>query len=289
MRVRRTTGMLASICMSAIVALLVFGPAIAAAEIRFVTVPRTTEAKLQAMFTPLAEYLSREVGEKVTLVVPKTFKGVQETVEAGKAEIGFVNPLIYVQIKNDVNIEPLVLSSEVKSGTRIRGIIVVRKDSGIAKLRDLRGKKFMFVNQDSPAGHIFQKLLLSRAGFDINKDILMLPFANSHEGVIKAVLNGTVDAGGVREEQLDKMKGKIDTGKLKIVGYTDYFPNWPFFAAPTLNKATADRVRAALLKLRPNDPKNAKILSLARLTGFIAVTDREYEDMRAAAKLVGVL
>ena len=270
-------------------ALVAFSPAPADAEIRLVTVPRLSAAELQTIFAPLTEYLTREVGEKVTLVIPKDFDGVKDAVKAGKADIGFVNPLIYIQVKNSVNIEPLALSSEVKSGTRIRGIIIARKDSGITKLQDLKGKKFSFVDEDSPAGHIFQKLLLSRAGFDVKKDIVMLPYAKTHENVVTAVFNKTADAGGVREEQLDKMKGTLDTSQLRIVGYTDYFPNWPFFATPSLKKETADKIRTALLKLKPNDPQNEKILGPMRLTGFIPVLDREYDDLRAAARLVGAL
>jgi phosphonate transport system substrate-binding protein len=270
-------------------ALVTIGSGPAAAEIRLVTVPRLSAAELQTMFAPLTEYLTREAGEKVTLVIPKDFDGVREAVKAGKADIGFVNPLIYIQVKHVVNIEPLALSSEVKSGTRIRGIIIARKDSGINQLQDLKGKKFSFVEEDSPAGHIFQKLLLSRAGFNVKKDIVMLPYAKTHEGVVMAVFNKTADAGGVREEQLDKMKGSLDTTQLRVVGYTDYFPNWPFFSAPGLKKETADKIRTALLKLKPNDPQNEKILGPARLTGFIPVSDREYDDLRAAARLVGAL
>ena len=270
-------------------ALVAFSPAPADAEIKLVTVPRLSAAELQTIFAPLTEYLTREVGEKVTLVIPKDFDGVKDAVKAGKADIGFVNPLIYIQVKNSVNIAPLALSSEVKSGTRLRGIIIARKDSGITKLQDLKGKKFSFVDEDSPAGHIFQKLLLSRAGFDVKKDIVMLPYAKTHENVVTAVFNKTADAGGVREEQLDKMKGTLDTSQLRIVGYTDYFPNWPFFATPSLKKETADKIRTALLKLKPNDPQNEKILGPMRLTGFIPVLDREYDDLRAAARLVGAL
>lgn len=285
-RIFRTTAFAGIACMAALTA---FTPGPAAAEIRLVTVPRLSASELQTMFAPLTEYLTREVGEKVTLVVPKDFDGVLAAVKAGKADIGFVNPLIYVQVKHAINIEPLALSSEVKSGTRIRGVIIARKDSNITQLQDLKGKKFSFVDEDSPAGHIFQKLLLSRAGFDVKKDIVMLPYAKTQEGVVMAVFNRTADAGGVREEQLDRMKGSLDTSQLRIVGYTDYFPNWPLFAAPNLKKPTADKIRAALLKLKPNDPQNEKILGLLRLTGFIPVSDREYDDLRAAAKLVGAL
>jgi len=278
--------------LAAVLCLCVVGllrPTAAAAEIKFVTVPRLSAAELQAMYNPLAEYLAKETGEKVTIVIPKSFDGVKEAVKAGQTDIGFVNPLIYIQIKDKINIEPLALSSEVKSGTRLRGIIIVRKDSGIATLQDLKGKKFSFVEEDSPAGHIFQKLLLSRAGLNVDKDIITLPYAKTHENVTMAVFNRTADASAVREEQLDKMKGTIDVSQLKVIGYTDYFPNWPFFATQKLKKETADKIRAALLKLKPNDPQNEKILGPARLTGFIPVTDKEYDDLRAAAKLVGAL
>ncbi len=282
---RRT--IIAALCTLGVLGAL--APKHAAAEIRFGTVPRLGAQELRAMFAPLADYLSSEIGEKVTIVVPKSFDGVGEMVKAGQMDIGFVNPLIYIQIKEKINIEPLALSSEVKSGTRLRGIIIVRKDSGINSLQDLKGRKFSFVDEDSPAGHLFQKLLLNRAGFDVTKDIVMLPYAKTHENAVMAVFNKTADACGVREEQLDKMKGSLDVSQLKIIGYTDYFPNWPLFATQKVKKETAEKIRAALLKLKPNDPRNEKILGAARLTGFIPISDKEYDDLRKAARLVGAL
>jgi ABC-type phosphate/phosphonate transport system substrate-binding protein len=110
-------------------------PERAAAEIRLGTVPRLSAEQLQTMYKPLTDYLTAEIGEKVTLFVPKDFASVKTDAKAGKMDIGFVNPLLYVQIKDLLNVEPLALSSEVKSGTRFRGIIIVRKDSGINKVQ----------------------------------------------------------------------------------------------------------------------------------------------------------
>jgi phosphonate transport system substrate-binding protein len=222
-------------------------------------------------------------------VVPKDFEAFKQAVKSGQMDAGFANPLIYVQVKNNVDIEPLALSSEVKSGTRFRGILIARKDSAITKPQDLKGKKISFIDKDSAAGYVFQMLLLSRAGLDVDKDITVLPFAKKHENVAMAVLNKTADAGGIREEELEKMKDKVDVSQLRIVGFTDYFPNWPFFATPKLKKDTAEKLRTALLKLRPNDPQNEKVLGPAHLTGFIAVSDTNYDDLRKAAKTAGAL
>jgi len=285
MRIMKTVMMVVLI----VAAVIAFGAGPASAEIKFGTLPRLSAPELQAMYSPLAEYLSRETGEKVTIVVPKDFNAFKDAVKAGQMDVGFANPLIYVQSKEKSNIELLALSSEVKSGTRFRGIIIVRKDSGFNKVEDLKGKKFVFMDHDSAAGYIFQMLLLSKAGFDVNKDITMLPFAKKHEKVTTAVFDKTADAGGIREDELDKMKDKLDISQIRIVGYTDYFPNWPFFATSKLKPEMASKIRAALLKLKPNDTQNEKILGPARLTGFIPVTDKEYDELRKAAKVAGAL
>ena len=284
-------GTIRMIVSSAVVAFAVmaFQPGAASAEIKFGALPRLSAGELQAMYSPLAEYLSRETGEKFTIVVPKDFDAFKAAVKAGQMDVGFANPLIYVQAKEKSNLEPLALASEVKSGTRLRGIIIVRKDSGIAKVQDLKGKKLIFVDNDSAAGYVFQMLLLSKAGLDVNRDFTVLPFAKKHENVTAAVFNKTADAGGIREDELDKMKDKLDVSQIRIVGYTDYFPNWPFFATAKLKPEMASKIRAALLKLKPNDPQNEKILGPARLTGFIPVTDKEYDELRKAAKVAGAL
>ncbi|HEY6010081.1 MAG TPA: phosphate/phosphite/phosphonate ABC transporter substrate-binding protein [Nitrospirota bacterium] len=261
----------------------------ASAEIKLGILPRLSAVELHGMFSPLAEYLSKETGEKVTLVIPKDFDAFKAAVKAGQVDLGFANSIIYVQLKKDANIDPLAVSAEKKAGTKFRGIIIARKDSGIDKVQDLKGKKLIFVEADSAAGYVFQMLLLSKAGLDVHKDFSTLPFAKKHDNVTMAVFNKAADAGGIREDDLDKMKDKVDLSQLKIVAYTDYFPNWPLFASSKMNKAVAAKVQAALLKLKPNDADSEKILSAAKLAGFARITDKDYDQLRQAAKLVGAM
>jgi phosphonate transport system substrate-binding protein len=273
----------------AVAAVAVFRPAPASAEIKFGVLPRLSATELHAMFSPLAEYLTAETGEKVSLVIPKDFQAFKEAVKSGQVDLAFANSLVYVQLKKDSALDPLALSSEAKSGTRFRGIIITRKDSGIEKLQDLKGKKLSFVDKDSAAGYIFQMLLLSKAGLDVEKDFTMLPFAKKHDNVTMAVFNKTADAGGIREDDLEKMKDKVDLAQIRVVGYTDYFPNWPVFSTPKLNKGSAAKIKAALLKLKPNAPQSEKVLGAARLTGFAPVADKDYDELRKAAKVAGAL
>jgi phosphonate transport system substrate-binding protein len=235
------------------------------------------------MFRPLAEHLSRETGRKVSLVIPKDFDAFEKAVENGEVDLAFSNPLVYVQLKKVKDLAPLAVAVEKKGGTKFRGIFVARKDSGIDDVKALRGKRLIFVDEDSLGGYIAQALLLKKQGFDLHKDIVRLPYAKKHDNVTMAVFNKAADAGGIREDDLEKMAGKVDLSQLKVLAYTEYFPNWPLFASPKVSAATRDALRAALLKLKPGSPA----LEAAKLTGFAPIADKEYDGLREAAKTVG--
>jgi len=258
------------------------------AQIRLAVMPRLSAVELNKMYGPLVSYLSRETGEKVVLVVPRDFEAFKSMVQSGQVELAFPNPLIYVQLRKTVAIEALALAAEPKAGTRFRGLIIARTDSGIKNLRDLKGKRLIFVDKDSAAAYVFQMLLLSKAGVDPAKDFTRLPFAGTQDNVTRAVFNKAADAGGIREDDLEKMKEKVDLSQIQIVGYTDYFPNFPLVACPRLAKDRARRVRDALLKLRPGSADAASVLGSAKLTGFTTVADKDYDKLREAAKLAGV-
>jgi phosphonate transport system substrate-binding protein len=130
---------------------------------------------------------------------------------------------------------------------------------------------------------------LSNAGLDVKKDFITLPFAKTHDVVVKAVFNGAADAGGLREDDLEKQKGSLDLSQIRIVAYTEYYPNWPLFAAPTLRKEFSEKLRTALLKFTPGSARARQILGPAQLTGFFPVSDRDYDGLRQAATAAGAL
>jgi phosphonate transport system substrate-binding protein len=254
-----------------------------AQELKLGVLPRLSATEINTMFRPLAEYLAHETGAKVTLVIAKDFDTFEKQVRTGEVDLAFANPLVYVQLKKDVDLAPLGLAAEKKGGTKFRGIIVARKDGSVTDAASLKGKKLIFVDEDSLGGYIAQALLLKKLGLDLSRDFERLPFAKKHDNVTMAVFNKVADAGGVREDDLDKMKDKIDLSQLKVVAYTDYFPNWPLFASARVAPATRDAVRAALLKLKTGDA----VLEAAKLNAFAPVADKDYDALRDAARAVG--
>ena len=255
-----------------------------AAELKFGVLPRLPEKELIEMFTPLAEYLEKETGMKVSLVIPKDFDGYAKQAIAGDFDIGFTNPNIYITVKKAVpRIEPLVLASEPGSGTKLRGVFFVVKESPIQSIRELKGKRVSFVDTGSAAGYIAQMLELKKAG--IKKEDMTVTFAGKPPKVGEAVRDGKADAGGMPETVFKKLPFGY---MLRIIGKTGDLPNWPIHTTKKTDKSIAVKVKEALLKLKPRTAQADRALQKANIEGFIPTADKDFDLMRDAAKAAGV-
>lgn len=258
-------------------------PAMAFSEIRLGLLPRLPEQEMVEMFTPLAKHLEKEIGQKVTIVVPKDFDAFTKMSIAGEFDLGYANPYIYVRIKKDAPVaEPLALAAEPKVGTKIRGILFVRKDKPIKSVKDLKGKKIAFMDPGSAGAYLVQMLMLKEAG--ISKAEITPVFVKKRDAVADALLFGKADAGGIREDDLDKVP---NSNEFRTIGTSAWIPNFPLFTTKKIDKAVAAKVREALLKLKPGTAKAFPILGPAKIEGFVATTDKDFDLMREAARAAG--
>lgn len=256
-----------------------------AAEIKLGLLPRLPEKELLEMFSPLARHIEKETATKVTVVIPKDFDTYTKQAIAGEFDIGFTNPLIYVQIKKAVpQAEPLALASEPGVGTKLKGVFIVVNESPIKSIKDLKGKKVSFVDTGSAAGYVAQMLELKKAG--IKKEDISITFAGKPPKVGEAVRDGKADAGGMPESVFKRLPFEF---MLRVVGRTVDLPNWPVHTTKKTDTAVAARVRDALLKLKPGTAEGDRVLTKASLEGFVPTADKDFDPMREAAEAARVL
>ncbi|MDA8214014.1 MAG: phosphate/phosphite/phosphonate ABC transporter substrate-binding protein [Nitrospiraceae bacterium] len=258
-------------------------PIMAFSEVKLGLLPRLPEQEMVEMFTPLAKYLEKEIGQKVTLVVPKDFDAFTKMAIGGEFDLGYANPYIYVLIKKDVPAaEPLALAAEPKIGTKFRGIIFVRKDKPIKSVKDLKGKKIAFMDPGSAGAYLVQMLMLKEAG--ISKGEITPVFVKKPAAVAEAVLFGKADAGGIRADDLEKVP---NSNEFRVLGTSSPIPNFPLFATKKADKAVVIKVRDAILKLKPGAAKTFPVLGPTKIEGFVPTTDKDFDLMREAARAAG--
>jgi len=238
-------------------------------------------------FIPLINYLSETTGYKIEYISTLSYETYLTTLESAQVDIGYQNPFIYVILAKTKGAYPLVKAIDFNGNSEYRGVIITHIKSRIENIASLRGKKVMAVSRKAVSGYIAQASLCIQNGIDPEKDLTVI-LAKSQDEVISKVYQQKVDAGFIGEEVLSAVKDKIDLTKIKIIAYTESFPNWCFTAFSHTNKDVAEKIKQALLKLNKNNPDHYKILEKAELSGFIETYDTDYDIVRKKATILKI-
>ncbi len=232
--------------------------------------------KALKLWTELGNYISTETGHKVN-IIPLNPSQTMKAVKAGRVDFLLSNPVVAVGVIVKHKYVPLVTRVK-KSGSQFGGVIFASKKSGIKTANDLKGKNVMaYKFKRSAAAYVFQVKHLKDKGIDAHKDFKTFRQAKKQDDIVLAVSRGVVDAGFVKTGMLESMakEGKvkmddfyvIDQVKddFKQVHSTQLYPQWTLTVKPGYDAAIVEKLKAALLKLKP-DHKAAK---KAKVKGFV--------------------
>lgn len=220
-----------------------------------------------AQYGPILAYLEETLGRPFTLV-PVGQEEQFIVVGNGEVDFTFNNPLAAVQIQRLYDTEFLATLNRANTGPYFSSLIIVRADSGIKTLDDLRGKRVTCVDfETAAAGCIFQVFHLMQAGIDPFADFASFTETPSQDNIVLGVLNGTEDAGFIRTGQLERMiaDGSLfDLSELHILDQADddfylphttrLYPEWPFAALSGTDPALVAQVKQALLAIPEGHP-----------------------------------
>lgn len=246
--------------------------------IKVAILPLYSAITLFDRFDPLMRYLSLQTGYEFKLVIPRDFEDFFDTVAQGRVQFSYSNPYIYIQLAEKGHLSAFANTILEESGDIFRGIIITHTDSSIRNIQQLRGKRVMVVSYKSAGGYLAQKLLLNENGIDVFKDLRIME-GKRQEEVILNVYRRSVDAGFVRESALDVLKEEVDLTKIRIVAKTPYIANWPFAATRKTDRKIIETVKENLLKL-----KDTHVLTAARIQGFKAASDMDFDGLRKRIK-----
>ncbi|MCI5141879.1 MAG: phosphate/phosphite/phosphonate ABC transporter substrate-binding protein [Candidatus Electrothrix sp. ATG1] len=163
------------------------------------SVPYYSPEKLRKGFAPVIEYLSKALDKKFSFTVTESYDELAEKMEKGAIDIGFLAPVLYVQLKErDPHLKYLVTSQTTQGGKKTAyyfSWLVVRKGSGLTKVKHLRGKSFAFSNKHSSSGYIYPQGYFHSRGIVPDDFFAQVIFAGTHEKVTDMIAQGKIDVG----------------------------------------------------------------------------------------------
>jgi len=257
-----------------------------------------TKQKWQATI----DYLNQEIPEYKFQMVPFRLDDVDQLIKNNVIDFGLVNPGLYVSIESLYDASYIATLKNLRLGkvsTHFGAVIIRHRDrQDIQNLQDLKGKTFMAVSEMAFGGWQMAWSTLLDAGVNPYQDFKKLRFGDgNHDDVVQAVLNGSVDAGTVRTDTLEKMarEGKIQLADIKVLNpqhqnqsdfpfalSTRLYPEWAFSGFPKTNPEIAELVSMALMKM----PAHHKAATTGKYEGW--TTPANYQPVHTTLKKLNV-
>ena len=157
-------------------------------------VPSGDTEEIVAGGEEIAQMIKDKTGLVVQANVGTDYTAVREAMGTGKVHIGWLNTFNYVLANEKYGVDAGLVTVRYGSNS-YKGQIVVRADSGIASLEDLKGKTMCWVDTGSTSGYVIPRIMLKANGVDPDADFAQTVEAGSHNNSVTAVYNGDCDVG----------------------------------------------------------------------------------------------
>ncbi|MGX6972883.1 phosphate/phosphite/phosphonate ABC transporter substrate-binding protein [Vagococcus lutrae] len=257
-------------------------------------VPTNNDGSMEAKAKPFAEYLSKALDKEVTVTLATDYSTIVEAMASGQVDIGIMPPAAYVQAR-DINAAEALLTSQIgdmdletglpidgKLTNTFKGEVLVKADSDIMELEDLKGKKIATLSPNSASGYIYPVAEMRHAGVDPTIEST-LTTVNDIPSEITAVLNGQMDAAfvfeGARNVFASAFVDKDLFKELRVLYLTEGdIPNDAIAVQPSMDAKLKEQVKEAFLKMK-DDEKGAEAMTLWSHKGYEESAESAYDTI----------
>jgi phosphonate transport system substrate-binding protein len=258
-------------------------------------VPTNNDGSMEAKAKPFAEYLSKKLDRQVEVTLATDYSTIVEAMASGQVDIGIMPPAAYVQAK-DMDAAEAILTSQLgdydqETGLPVegqltntfKGEVLVRADSDLNELTDLKGKKIATLSPNSASGYIYPVAELKDAGVDPTTEAT-LTTVNDIPSEITAVLNGQMDAAFVFEGARNVFASSFADNDLfkdlKVLYLTEGdIPNDAIAVKPGMDEALKTEIKDVFLNMK-EDEEGAEAMALWGHQGYQEAADSAYDTIR---------
>ncbi len=214
--------------------------------LRVLMVPTDTGTNDITMdYAPVFNGITANYGIHFDLRAGASYAAVVEGMCNDQADIAWYGAVTFGQANDKCGVDLLAVDVLDGDASYYSGIFV-KKDSGINKISDLKGKTMAFGSPSSTSSFNFPVAMLIAAGVDPVKDMKKIIITDSHSASLAALAEGKVDAAAASYNSFGKAVtvGAIDPKKFTPLAKSQPIPNPPM----AMNRNLSAEMKAQLRK-----------------------------------------
>jgi phosphonate transport system substrate-binding protein len=263
-------------------------------ELVFATVPDENATGLTDRWTPFVNYLSRELGTKVTLRIANDYAAVVEGQRAGNIHIAMYGSAAYARaVITNAQIEPFAIRVSADGSIGYFSVLYVRSDSPYRKIEDLKGKNLCLVDPNSTSGNNVPRFAMFKMGIEPEQFFDKVVYSGSHENAVIALQQGTCDAAfnwwnDEQQSNLLRMERKqmVKASDFRIIFKSEQIVNAPMAYLTDLPPDLKMKIKNAVLDIATRDPAAFEALFEGKQEPFKPIDHSAYGPIIELVKFI---
>jgi phosphonate transport system substrate-binding protein len=240
-----------------------------------------------------AKLLQGKIGIPVNVYVSKDYSGLIEAMKEKKIDFGFFSAMTFVFAEKNAGAK--VLLKKVWASPFYHSLLMVRADSHINSVQQLKQKKMAFVDEKSASGYLYPRVFFKKENIDPAHFFSETIFTGNHKTSVEMLLAKKVDAIAIysndksgHESAWTQFAGAADRPgparvRTKILWVSDMIPTDPFCVRKDFYEKypkISHDLMFDMIELQEDATSGAKFRKLLGVTSLVLATSQQYEPVR---------
>ncbi|MES2963586.1 MAG: phosphate/phosphite/phosphonate ABC transporter substrate-binding protein [Bdellovibrionota bacterium] len=292
--------MIRAFVFSLLVSLVTFSVVVAPSQVfaanpKHVTIgfiPGENPETLRENGVEFGKMLESKIGVPVKIFISKDYTSLIDAMKEKKIDFAFFTAMSFVFAEKQAGAK--VLLKKIWDGPFYWSTILVRTDSKISKLSQLKGKKFAFVDKKSSSGFLYPQVQFKKEGIDPTTFFGEVVYSGNHDASIHLLEEKKVDAVAVFSNDAKAVDSawhrfapKTTKVKVKPLWISAPIPNDPFCVRQDFYEANprlSHDLMFALKELDDDTKQGSHFKKLLGVSALIMATSQQYEPVRDLVK-----
>ncbi len=240
--------------------------------LRFGVFPYKSPKAVIKLFLPIAQELEDAIGRPVRISTTANAGLFNQRAMQGDYDLIWACNSCFAQITEEIKYQAIACGYP-----SFQGGVIVRKDSTIKNISELKGKKIAAVGKGSYAGYQFFRNEMQKIGMTAPMDY-SIKFLGKLDSIIFSVAGRQYDAGVIRLDALESNRFKQIKDQFLIIATSMDIPQFPFAVKPGISPNILTQMSTVLTGINQDTATGASILKNLKIKGIGHCTNADFKE-----------